>query len=322
MMRNMLAAVLTLGALATSAVAQEKNYPTRPITIIVPWGAGNGTDIVTRRVAELLAPRVGQAVVVQNVAGAGGTIGSTQMHRSAPDGYTIMMVSNADHGAAPSIFKDLQYDPLKEEPISRVVALPNAIVVGQANSIDSMKTLIARAKASPGKLNYASTGIGTSSHLVAELFKKQSGIDIVMVQYKTTGPAVMDIIANRIDLMFFNVQAAIPQIKGGSLRALAVTGAERSSGLPDVPTMSELGYPSLPTSWMGLVAPPKTPKEIIDRLSREVREILKDPKFVEASRQEGTVVFQDDTPAKFKAFMRDEIEMWREVVKFAGAKAE
>ena len=322
--RGLVTALALLAAGMSAASAQDRSYPTRPITIIVPWAAGNSTDIVTRRLGNLLTPRLGQPIIVDNRPGASGFLGSVKAARAPADGYTLLMASSGTHAAAVSLFTKLEFDPLKDfQPISRVVFFPNVAIVGSAHPAKSIQEFVALAKARPGSMSYASPGIGTSVHLAAELFKAQTGTDLFGVQYKLTGTALVDVSAGRVDVMFANIQVAYPQVEGGAMRALAVTGTARSSILPNVPALSGLGFPNYNvTSWMGLMGPTGMPQDIVRRLAHEVGEILVDPKFVEANLKEGSAMYGPDTPAMFAAFLRDEVARWRDIIKTAGVKPE
>jgi tripartite-type tricarboxylate transporter receptor subunit TctC len=322
--RGLVTALALLAAGIGGASAQERPYPTRPITIIVPWAPGNSTDIVTRRLGNLLAQRLGQPVVVENRPGASGFLGTVQSARAPADGYTLLMASSGTHAAAVSLFKKLDFDPLKDfQPISRVVSFPNVAIVGKSHPAKTIQEFVALAKAKPGKMAYASTGTGNSVHLAAELFKAQTGTDLLEVPYKLTGTALIDVQSARVDVMFANIQVAYPQIEGGTMRALAVTGTARSAILPNVPAISELGFPNYNvTSWMGLMGPAGMPQDVVNRLAREVGVILADPKFIEANLKEGSAMYAPDTPAQFAAFLRDEVARWRDIIKTAGVKPE
>ena len=267
-----------LAAFATLAHAQTP-YPTKPIRIVVPFPAGGTTDILARAVAQRLTETLGQPVVVDNRPGAGGNIGAELVAKAAPDGYTLLMGTVGTHAINASLYAKMPYDHVRDfAPVILVAGVPNVLVINPALPVNSVQELIAYGKANPGKLNFASSGNGTSIHLSAELFKTMTGVQMAHVPYKGSAPALVDLMGGQVQLMFDNLPSALPQIKAGKLKALAVTSAQRSSALPDVPTVIESGLPGFEaSSWFGLLAPAGTPKDIIAKLNGEVAKWLATP---------------------------------------------
>jgi tripartite-type tricarboxylate transporter receptor subunit TctC len=266
-------------ALLTATLAQAENWPTSPIRMIVPFGAGGTADILTRLVGERLSKALGQAVVIEDRPGAGGNVGAAFVAHSTPDGYTLLMSGSPTHSVGPHLFKHLSYDPMRDvPPVAMIAAGPNLLVVNPSLPVKSLQDLIALAKKKPGELTYSSAGIGTSGHLAAELLKKEAGITARHVPFKSGPEAVTAVLSGQIDFMFFTVPATLPQVKAGKLRALAITSLKRSRLVPDVPTVAELGYPNFEVlAWYGLFAPRGVPKEITERLSKEVGKIVDSP---------------------------------------------
>jgi tripartite-type tricarboxylate transporter receptor subunit TctC len=307
----MMAASL-LFALAPNASADD--YPNRPVRLIIPFPPGGSNDVVGRLVAQQLSVKLGQQVYVDNRGGAGGTIGTEACANAAPDGYTICIISIA-HAVNPALYT-LKYDPIKSfTPISIVATGPNVLVVNPTSPIRSVKDLVAMAKEKPGSLNYASAGVGSFQHLGAELFKLQAGVDIVHVPYKGGGPAMQDVIAGHVKIMFSSLVQTTPFIKSGQLIALGTGGAKRSPVLPDVPTIAEAGVPGyVADNWWGLAAPAGLPQPLADKLYAASQEALKSPELQAAFDREGaaTVVM---TPEQFAEYIKAEIAKWGRVVK-------
>ena len=238
-----LAAALSSVAIAASALAADA-WPSRPVKIVVPFAAGGGVDVLTRVLADKLGPALGTTIVVEAVPGAGGNLGSAQVARAAPDGYTLLMATTGTHTINPGLYKDMPFDAVKDfAPITVIASVPNLLVVNPQVPAHDVKELVALAKSKPGKLNFASFGYGTSNHLSGELFKSVAGIDVAHVPYKNAPQAVLDIVSGEITFGFVNAPLALPQVRGGKLRALAVTGAKRSPAAPEFPTMAEAGLP-------------------------------------------------------------------------------
>jgi tripartite-type tricarboxylate transporter receptor subunit TctC len=311
--------VLIVSLLPQASMAQT--YPTHPIRLIVPFPPGGSNDIVGRMVATQLGERLGQPVVVDNRGGAGGTIGTDIAAKAAPDGYTLLLVSVA-HAFNPAMYKKLPYDPEKSfAPIGMVGAGPVALMVNPAVPVHSVKELIELAKAKPGQLNYATAGIGSFQHLASELFKLQTGVDMVHVPYKGGGPAMMDTIAGQAQINMASLIQVIPHAKSGKLRLLATSGTKRSALFPDVPTVAETvpGYDA--TNWWGLIAPAGTPQAVIAKLSSELEALLRSDETKKRVESEGADVIRM-TPAEFGRFISEEMQKWAKVVKQAGIQAE
>jgi len=311
--------VLIISLLPQASMAQT--YPTHPIRLIVPFPPGGSNDIVGRMAATQLGERLGQAVVVDNRGGAGGTIGTDIAAKAAPDGYTLLLVSVA-HAFNPAMYKKLPYDPEKSfAPIGMVGAGPVALMVNPAVPVHSVKELIELAKAKPGQLNYATAGIGSFQHLASELFKLQTGVDMVHVPYKGGGPAMMDTIAGQAQINMASLIQVIPHAKSGKLRLLATSGTKRSALFPDVPTVAETvpGYDA--TNWWGLIAPAGTPQPVIAKLSSELEALLRSDETRKRVESEGADVIRM-TPAEFGRFISEEMQKWAKVVKQAGIQAE
>jgi len=311
------AALASLGLAARPLLAED--YPTRPITDIVASTPGGGTDIVSRIVGEQLSKQLGQPFVVENLPGAGSLTGTVAAARAAPDGYTLQTGLTASMAVNPSLFAHLPYDPVTDfEPVGMLAQFPFVLLVSNNFPAHSVKELIALAKSKPGEINYASAGNGTGQHLSMELFKMMAGINLAHVPYRGAAPAYADVMSGQVPVFFDNLAAALGQIKGGTVRALAVTGTKRSPLLPDVPTVEEAGVPGYKNYvWFGLWAPKGTPQPIIDKLNAEVKKAVADPgvkQKITASAGEP----MDMPLADIKPFLKTEIAKWADVVKRAG----
>jgi tripartite-type tricarboxylate transporter receptor subunit TctC len=309
--------LLLLAAGAAGAV-----YPDKPVKVIHGFAPGGGADILLRSVTPKFSELLGQPIVVDYRTGAGGNLAMEAVAKADPDGYTLLM---GTPGLATNawMYKSLPFDPLKDlAPISLIGSVPNALIVTPSLPAHSVRELIAMAKAQPGKLNYASSGTGTSLHLAAELFRMTAGIDMQHIPYKGGAQAQTDVMSGQAQLMFNVLPSALPQIKGGKLRALAVTGKTRSPSLPDVPTMIEAGVPGYTaTTWNGILVTAGTPKEIVSKLNDALVRAMKSPEMKSALEKIG----QDpdwSTPEEFATFLREESEKWRKVIQATGLKAE
>lgn len=302
--------------------AHAQNYPTKPIRMVVPSVAGGILDTVARTVAGKLSERLGQQVIIDNRPGAGSTIGSDIVAKSAPDGYTIAMVATS-HAINPGVYSKLPYDTLKDfAPITHGVNLTNALVVHPSLPVNNVKELIALAKSQPGKLTFGSAGNGQSNHLSGELLKIMAGIDMTHVPYKGSAPALTDVLAGNISMMFVDILSALPHVKAGKLRLLAVTGFKRSAAVPEYPTVDESGVQGFNgNSWLGLVGRAGTPKEIIAKLSAETTKILQSPEVRERFLAQG-VETVGGTPDQYQAFIEAEIPRWARAAKASGAKVD
>jgi tripartite-type tricarboxylate transporter receptor subunit TctC len=305
--------------LTTLSVAQS--YPSKPIHLIVPFPPGGPTDIVGRLVAQKLSEGVGQPVVVENRPGAGGTVGSTAAAKSAADGYTLLYGSTSTLAIAPSLYKNLSYDPRKSfAPISLVSRGPILVAVNAQVPARTLKEFIDLAKKSPGKLSYSSGGNGTPPHLAGELFKTVAGIDVLHVPYKGGGPAINDVAGGQVQAVFEGQVALLPHLQSGRIRALAITGAKRNPSLPDVPTVAEAGLPQYDANfWSGLVAPAGTPNDTIGKLNAVLVKALQAPDVRETLSRQGLEA-AGNSPQEFSAYIAAELEKWAAVVKTSGAK--
>ncbi|PUE34517.1 MFS transporter [Limnohabitans sp. Jir72] len=320
-------AALALSLIGVSAGAQTP-WPTKPVKILVPFTPGGTTDILARAVAPELSKAFGQQFVVENKGGAGGNLGTEIVAKSPGDGYTLLMGTVGTHGINKALYPKLPYDPFKDfAPITLVAGVPNVMVVNvdkaAANKINNVNDFIKYAKANPGKLNMASSGNGTSIHLAGELFKSKTGIFMAHIPYRGSGPALLDLAAGNMDVMFDNLPSAMQLIKGGKIKALAVTSAQRSAALPDVPTVEEAaglkGFEA--SSWFGLLAPAGTPPDVVSRIQQEVAKSLATPAMKERLATLGAIP-SGNTPAQFTALIDSEHKKWAEVVKASGAKVD
>ncbi len=308
-------------ALCASPVAAQV-YPTKPITLIVPFAAGGAADIIGRTIAEKLGQTYGQQIVVDNRGGAGSNIGINAAAKSAPDGYTLVLASIAV-AVNPWLFKSMPYDPIKDlTPLTLAVETPNVVIVPAASPIKNIKDLIAFAKdkAKEGGASYGSAGTGSSLHLAAEMFRQQAHVEMTHVPYRGSSPALTDLMSSRIDLMFDNASTALPQVQGGSLRAIAVTTKERIAALPDVPTIAESGVPGFElANWWAIFGPANMPPALAQRISADIRKVLADPdvqkRFDEVS---GRIIAS--SPEELAAHLAKESAKWKGIVEAAGIR--
>ena len=316
-MKRLLLTIATLLASAVTMAQSAADYPNKVIKIIVPFTAGSATDIMARIVGEKIGTSLGQPVVVENRAGAGGTLGATQVAKSDPDGYTLLVVS-AGHVVNPVLYPGLAYDTLGDfSGVIPLAALPNMLVVSAGSPIKSVQELIAAAKAKPGFLNYASAGVGSATHVNAEKFRNATGIQVTHIPFKGTPETIVETTAGRVDFMFTPVLSSIPSIRENRMRALAVSTAKRSSALPDVPTVAEAGVPGFVFDfWIGLLAPAKTPRAIVNKLNAEVAKALALPDVKERMAKLGAESLPM-TPEQFDAYIRDEFATLGAVMKAA-----
>jgi tripartite-type tricarboxylate transporter receptor subunit TctC len=312
-----------LALLLPVQVTRAADYPVRPVTLVTAFTPGGPSDLLARIVGQRLSEILHQPFVVDGRPGGGGNIAAEFVARATPDGYTLLLGNNSILATNMSLYKKLGYDARRDfAPISLIGSQANILVVGPKVHANAMAELIALAKANPGKLNYASTGYGAAAHLSAELFKRDAGIDIVMVPYKGAGPALQDLMAGQVDMVFATAASVIGHIRSGTLRPLAVTTAKRTTLLPDVATVAELGIPGFEaTTWHGLVAPAGTPKDIIDTLNRATIEALRDPN-VRKSLTDLGVDIAGSSPEEFAAYIRQEIPKWAAVIAASGAQVE
>ena len=312
-----------LAAFAISAAAHAQVYPVKPIRMIVAYPPGGGTDIVGRTLAQKLGESLGQGVVVENRGGASGNIGTELAARAAPDGYTILMGNVAPNAINVSLFKELPFDPVADfAPVSLVASTPNILVVHPSTRARTVKEVIALAKAKPGAFNFASAGVGSSSHLAGELFRILAGADIVHVPYKGAGPAMVDVLSGQVQLYFATMPAAMPHVKTGKLAPVAVTSARRSQALPDLPTIAESGVPAYEAStWYGVLAPAHTPSAVVARLHGAIAKILADAALHARLADQGFDPV-GNSPEEFGAYIKSEILKWGKVIRDAGIRPE
>jgi tripartite-type tricarboxylate transporter receptor subunit TctC len=315
-------ALALVAALACASAAYAQAWPSKPVRYIVPFPPGGATDILARSIADKLSPTLGQPVIVENRAGAGGNLGTELAAKAAPDGYTILMVTVAQ-SISESLYAKLGYNLMRDlAPVILVARVPNVMVVHPSVPARSVKEFIDYAKANPGKVNFASSGSGTSIHMSGELFKMLTGVDIVHVPYKGSAAALTDLLGGQVSVMFDNLPPSMSHIKSGKLRALAITTTTRYSTLPELPTMVEAGVPGYESSsWFGIMVPTGTPKDVVARLNAEARKIMAMPDVRERFDQQGAIA-SPGTPEDFDRFIRAEIEKWGKVVKASGAKVD
>jgi len=310
-------------AVCSPVFAQGNGWPTKPVTVVVPFPAGGGTDAFARPLAAQFAKQTGKQLVIDNKGGAGGTLGATIASKLAPDGYNLFMGA-VHHTIAPSIYPRLDYDLQKDFiPITLLARVPQVVVVNPKR-IDApdFKTFLNMVKSNPGRYNYASAGNGTSHHLAGELFKIQTKTFITHIPYRGAGPALQDLITGSADLMFDGLGSSAGHIKGGRIRALMVAGSKRNPALPDVPCAAEVGLPDYTvTTWYGLWAPKGTPADIVTRISEEARKAVQSDELKAVWANQGAE-FPNLSPQQFGAFIGDEIKRWAQVVKTAGVKAD
>ena len=320
---NRFAFLISLFLLFSTAAFAQSPWPDKPVRWIVPYAAGGFADIRARRIGIDLAKRLGQPVVIENRTGAGGVIGTDAVAKAAPDGYTIGMGNLAALAVNVSLMKKLPYDPLKDlQPVVLIERSALILTAGPALQSKTLQELIAFAKANPGRLGFGSSGVGGAHHLSGEMLKLRTGIDIVHVPYKGGAPAAADVMAGHLPMMFEMGYAAVPSVKGGKIRALAVTSTRRLPLLPDVPTMAEAGLPGFESAnWQGLVVPAATPRAIVERLNREFNAILALPEQREAILSSASEV-GGGTPEEFRDLIRSETAKWAEVVKAAKIRPE
>src|SRR5687767_13751019 len=318
-MRALLALFLVL---FFSSVQGQESWPTRPVRFILPFPPGGGTDILGRMIAERLSAHLGQPVVTENRGGAGGNVGAEAAARAAPDGYTIVLVAPS-LAISPTLYSKINYDPVKDfAPISLVATVPNVMITQPSLPVQNLQEFIAHVKARPGALNFGSGGAGTSNHLAGELFNLVTGAKLVHIPYKGVNLAMQDLLAGNVHQVFIGTPAVAPHIRAGRLRALALVAPQRSSALPDVPTVAEAGLRDFEvTTWYGVLAPAGTPKNVVTRLNTELVKIMHSPELKEKLAATGTEPLTS-TPEEFAAYIQREIAKWGEVIRKAGVKAD
>ena len=318
-LKSVVGLVLLLGAVATTAPAAD--YPARPITLVVAFTPGVASDVLARILGRKLEQILGQPFVIDNRPGAGGNVAAEAVAHGTPDGHTLLAGNNAILATNAALYKKINFDPEADfAPIGLIGSQANILVVNPALPVKSMAELIALAKASPGKLNFASSGHGLAAHLAGELFKAEAKIDIVHVPYKGAAPALQDVIAGHVQMMFATASSVVPHIQDGKVRPLAVATLKRTAVLPDIPTIDELGIRNFDaTTWHGLVAPARTPKEVISALNRALAATLADPGVRKSLGDLGVDII-GGSPEDFAAYIKSEIPKWTAIIKASGAK--
>jgi tripartite-type tricarboxylate transporter receptor subunit TctC len=310
-----------LAAICLAPPAQAQTFPERPIKIIVPFGPGGFTDVAARILQKELAPALGQSIIIENKPGAGSTIGTSEVAKAKPDGYTLVMISTA-HVISPHLYKQMPYDALKDfAPVMKLAEGPYVLVVHPSLPVKTVQELIAMARQEPGKIDYASSGNGSAQHLVGALFEKMAGADLNHVPYKGSNQAMNDLLGGQVKVSFAGVPNVLPNLTNGKLRALGVSTARRYADLPDVPTIAEAGVAGYDaTIWLGLLAPPGTPREIVQKLNTEITRALSSPESRKLMASAGVDV-STSTPEQFARLMQAELERWGKVVKETGMQA-
>jgi tripartite-type tricarboxylate transporter receptor subunit TctC len=317
--RRVFLACLLLGA-AFGVAAQPADYPTRPIKLVVSYPPGGPADILARSLAQKMSGELGQEVIIENIGGANGNIGAANAARAAPDGYTLFMMTSS-HAANMTLYATPGYDVVRDfAHVTNVASYPLLLVVNPKVKADSVKALIAEAKAAPGKLTFASAGTGGGAHLAGELFKTMAGVNLLHVPYKGTGPALIGVIGGQVDMMFAGVSAAAQQVADGKLRALGISSAHRLKILPNIPTIAEAGVPGYEmSSWLGISAPAGTPAPIIDKLNHAIAAAVAAPDFAARLSADGAVP-QVTSPQQFSQFVASEVARWARIIQKAGVK--
>ena len=320
--KQIIAAVVMLSG-AGFYPAQAQNYPTRAVTLVIPFAPGGSTSIVGRAIADKISEVLGEKVVIDNRPGAGGTVGTKAVARSAPDGYTLLLGYTGTLAIGPSLFKNPGYDPRKDfAPIGMIGNAPNSLVVNPSLPVNNLAELIAYAKANTEKVSFGSAGAGTASHITGEYFARAAGIKLEHIPYRGTGPALTDLLGGHIPMAFAPIPASHPNISAGKLRAIAVTSVTRSSLLPDVPTMIEAGLPGFDASlYYGLVAPAGTPRPIIDKLNKALRDALASSEVKKQLSNDGTEI-TPGTPEDYADFIDKDEKKWSQLVKASGVEQE
>ena len=291
------------------------SYPTRPVRLIVPWPVGGATDVMARIVAEKLSTRLGQPLVVENKPGATGYIGTQQVIQAAPDGYTLLAMAASLHSFTPSVARTMPFDPVAGiSPVSVFVTFPSVLAVPTDSPYKTVGDLVQAARAAPGKLTFGSSGTGSAAHLIPELLATSTGVQFLHVPYKGAAPALTDLMGGQITFVIDSIPSPLPQVRNGRLKALAVTGAQRSAALPDVPTIAETmpGFEAI--IWLGIGGPPGLPKAIADKLCEAIREIARDPAYIAQVQALGANAAASESPQAFKAFMTAQRSLWEKVV--------
>lgn len=319
--RGVMAGLAGAGLALSVSGAFAQDYPKRTITMVVPFAAGGSTDLVARILAQKLTEQMGVSVVVENRAGAGGNIGAAAVAKAEPDGYTVLYGTISTHTLNPLMAKKSAYDPVKDfEPVALVGSIPNVMVVHPSVPAKTVSELIAAAKADPAKYSYASSGVATPLHLSGEMFNKMAGTQMAHVPYRGAGPAMNDLVAGQVPVMFDNLPTSVEQIKAGKIRALGVTTKERVKQMPEIPTLDEQGLKGYETySWQAIFAPAKTPKPVVEKLNAEILKALKDPGLL-ARLDELTMTVTPSSPDALGKFVSDQLATWAPITKATGVQ--
>lgn len=323
LLRRTVIAALSATALAGLAHAQAPAFPTRPVTMVVPFPAGGITDTIARALAQKMGDTLGQSVIVDNKPGGGGQIAATQVKQAAADGHTVFVGATEMFAINQNLFRKFSYDPLKDfTPISSLIASPLVLVVPANSPVNSVNDLVQQAKTRKGGMNFASQGIGSIGHLLGELFRGQTGGEYNHVAYKGSAPALQDVMAGQVDMMFDPVITTAPLIAGKKLKPLAIAAAKRSPQLPDVPTLAELGIKGVDAGvWFGAVAKAGTPEPVVAKLNDAFLKALKDPEILKRFSEQGMLPFPS-SPAQFGSFMQSEVARWAPLIKASGASVD
>jgi tripartite-type tricarboxylate transporter receptor subunit TctC len=322
-MMNIVRAGFAAAALSLSFAAAAQTYPSKPIKLMVPFPPGGSTDIVARIVAQRLGTQLGQSLVIENRGGAGGTLGTAVVAKAPADGYQLVIGTTSTHVVAPSVYQKLDYDPVKDfAPISLIAVTPYLLVVNPSVNAKTVKELVGLMKKSPGKMNYASAGVGSTTHLAMEMLKNVSDTYALHIPYNGNGPAGTAVIAGQVEILFGSLPALLPHAKSGRVRAIAVGTPKRSPSLPEVPTVAEAGYPGFDASlWLAFMAPAGTPAPVVERLQKEIVAAVNAKETSEALDKNGAEPLTS-TPAELAAMIRDGVGKYAKVVKAAGVKPE
>jgi len=319
-MRHIAAGLAILAALLAGAAHAQQSYPDKPVRMVVPWPPGGSVDIVARLISEKLGQKLGQPIIIDNRSGASGTIGMDAVAKSRPDGYTLL-INTIPLATNPALFAQLPFDTVRDfAPIALIAKMPHLLIATQSITVNNMRELLALAKSRPGRLTYSSAGNGSTFHMAGELFKYLSGTDVLHIPYRGGGPALADAISGQVDISFPSFVAALPFVKAGKIKALAITSASRSPLMPDLPTIAEAGLPGYEfTSWFMILAPAGTPRDIVSRLNQSVTETMKSPDLIDRFAREGTEIVTG-SPDQATAFLNAEIVQWGKVIRERGIK--
>ena len=309
-----IALALALAGSCYVGSSRADDYPSRPVRLIVPYAPGGGADTVARLVARRVSDTIGQTVVIENRGGAGSIIGTDMVAKAEPDGYTLLLGQSGPISINPAVYKDLRYDPLKDfAPITMTTAYPYILAVNAKLPVKSLQDFVALAKSKPGELNYGTTGIGAANHLVTELFSSKAGLKMTHIPYRGTALAVADLIGGQVSMVFSDPVSVLPHLQAGTLRGLAVTSAQRSPVAPELPTIAESGYPGFEAlAWHGILAPAKTPPNVINKLHGEIVKALQHPETKDVLVKQAMQPV-GNTPAEFAAFIKQDIAIWKAV---------